>query len=38
MLLLNYCYADVDMKKDIVLCAVPYGGMLLLNNMIPHRR
>ncbi|KAK7103955.1 phytanoyl-CoA dioxygenase domain-containing protein 1 homolog [Littorina saxatilis] len=28
---------DVDMKKDIVLCEVPYGGMLLINNMIPHR-
>jgi len=27
----------VDVKRDTVLCAVPYGGMLLLNNMIPHR-
>lgn len=29
---------DVDLDKDIVTCPVPYGGMLLLNNMIPHRR
>ncbi|KAK7484969.1 hypothetical protein BaRGS_00023747 [Batillaria attramentaria] len=28
---------DVDLKKDVVLCPVPYGGMLLINNMIPHR-
>lgn len=27
----------VDLKKDVVLCPVPYGGMLLINNMIPHR-
>ncbi|KAL8590937.1 hypothetical protein ACOMHN_036764 [Nucella lapillus] len=27
----------VDGDKDIVLCEVPYGGMLLLNNMTPHR-
>ena len=26
------------MSKDIVTCAVPYGGALFLNNMIPHRR
>lgn len=29
---------EVDLDKDIVTCPVPYGGMLLLNNMIPHRR
>ena len=28
----------VDMNKDIKLCPVPYGGMVLFNNMIPHRR
>lgn len=28
---------EVDLDKDIVTCPVPYGGMLLLNNMIPHR-
>ena len=27
----------VDMKKDVVTCEVPLGGMLLLNNCIPHR-
>ena len=27
----------VDLKKDIVTCEVPFGGMLLLNNCIPHR-
>lgn len=28
---------DVKMERDRVICPVPYGGMLLLNNMIPHR-
>ncbi|KAK6999193.1 hypothetical protein BgiMline_008824, partial [Biomphalaria glabrata] len=28
---------NVDFEKDKVLCPVPYGGMLLINNMIPHR-
>ncbi|XP_071163553.1 phytanoyl-CoA dioxygenase domain-containing protein 1 homolog [Mytilus edulis] len=28
---------DVDVDKDIITCPVPYGGMLLLNNLIPHR-
>lgn len=28
----------IDLEKDIITCPVPYGGMLLLNNMIPHRR
>ena len=27
----------VDMEKDVVTCEVPFGGMLLLNNCIPHR-
>ncbi|XP_034325415.2 phytanoyl-CoA dioxygenase domain-containing protein 1 [Magallana gigas] len=27
----------IDLEKDIITCPVPYGGMLLLNNMIPHR-
>ncbi|XP_046548110.1 phytanoyl-CoA dioxygenase domain-containing protein 1-like [Haliotis rubra] len=27
----------VDLDKDIKLCPIPYGGMLLINNMIPHR-
>lgn len=27
----------VDMKKDSKLCPIPYGGMLLFNNIIPHR-
>ena len=27
----------VDMKKDVVTCEVPLGGMLLINNCIPHR-
>merc|ERR1712110_1348440 len=28
---------DVTVAKDKVLCEVPYGGMLLINNLIPHR-
>ena len=27
----------VDMERDVVTCEVPFGGMLLLNNCIPHR-
>ena len=26
------------MKKDVASCEVPYGGFLLFNNIIPHRR
>ena len=26
-----------DMDKDVVTCEVPLGGLLLLNNLIPHR-
>ena len=26
-----------DMEKDVVTCEVPFGGMVLLNNSIPHR-
>ncbi|CAH1792836.1 unnamed protein product [Owenia fusiformis] len=28
---------NVDLENDIITCPVPYGGMLLINNMIPHR-
>jgi len=28
----------VDMEKDIVTCEVPYGGVLFMNNAIPHQR
>ncbi|OWF37078.1 uncharacterized protein LOC110440617 [Mizuhopecten yessoensis] len=28
---------DADIPSDIRTCPVPYGGMLLLNNVIPHR-
>ncbi|XP_046567731.1 1-deoxypentalenic acid 11-beta-hydroxylase-like [Haliotis rubra] len=27
----------VDMERDRRICPVPYGGMLLLNNLVPHR-
>ncbi|KAK3715067.1 hypothetical protein QZH41_012139, partial [Actinostola sp. cb2023] len=27
----------VDMQKDIVLCEVPMGGILFINNLVPHR-
>ena len=27
----------VDLKRDIVTCEVPFGGILFLNNCIPHR-
>ena len=29
---------DIDVQKDFITCPIPYGGMLLLNNLIPHRR
>lgn len=28
---------DVDVKRDTVMCEVPFGGFLLFNNMTPHR-
>ena len=28
----------VDMASDVVTCEVPFGGVLFLNNVIPHRR
>ena len=27
----------VDMTRDAVTCPVPFGGVLLLNNLLPHR-
>ncbi|GAB1607425.1 uncharacterized protein LOC115228194 [Argonauta hians] len=27
----------VDVEKDVITCHVPYGGMLLFQNIIPHR-
>lgn len=27
----------VDMDNDVITCPVPYGGMLLFNNLTPHR-
>ena len=27
----------VDMKSDVVTCEVPFGGVLFMNNAIPHR-
>jgi hypothetical protein len=29
---------DVDLEKDTEKCVIPYGGMLLFNNMTPHQR
>lgn len=31
-------FAGVDMDNDVITCPVPYGGMLLFNNLTPHRR
>ncbi|KAJ7374243.1 hypothetical protein OS493_007322 [Desmophyllum pertusum] len=28
---------DVDFEKDIALCEVPFGGVLFINNLVPHR-
>lgn len=28
----------VDVEKDLVTCEIPFGGILLMNNAIPHRR
>ena len=30
--------AGVDMEKDIKTIPVPYGGLVLFNNLTPHRR
>ena len=29
---------DVDMEKDVVTCEMPFGSVLFLNNIIPHRQ
>jgi len=36
--LLIHCISDINLETDVITCPVPYGGMLLLNNLIPHRR
>ncbi|XP_076090854.1 putative alpha-ketoglutarate-dependent hypophosphite dioxygenase [Mytilus galloprovincialis] len=28
---------EIDINKDLDVCPVPYGGMVLFNNVIPHR-
>jgi len=38
LLLFLLVYLDVDFEKDIVLCEVPFGGVLFINNLVPHRR
>ena len=31
-------FAGCDLEKDTVTCEVKYGGLLLLNNLVPHQR
>ena len=31
-------FLGVDIDNDVITCPVPYGGMLLFNNLTPHRR
>lgn len=31
------CQLGVDMAADVVTCEVPFGSVLFLNNLIPHR-
>ena len=38
LLLFLPVYLDVDFEKDIVYCEVPFGGVLFINNLVPHRR
>lgn len=39
MFLTSICtHSGVDMDNDVITCPVPYGGMLLFNNLTPHRR
>jgi hypothetical protein len=28
---------ECDVSRDVVTCPVPYGGMVIFNNMVPHR-
>ncbi|XP_071162484.1 1-deoxypentalenic acid 11-beta-hydroxylase-like [Mytilus edulis] len=28
---------DIDLENDLKICPIPYGGMLLFNNLVPHR-
>lgn len=29
---------DCDLQSNVITCPVPYGGVLLFSNMIPHQR
>ena len=29
---------EVDMERDVVTCEMPFGSVLFLNNIIPHRQ
>jgi len=37
-LLVFFLLKGCDLEKDLVTCEVNYGGLLLLNNLIPHQR
>ncbi|XP_076099551.1 uncharacterized protein LOC143069006 isoform X2 [Mytilus galloprovincialis] len=30
-------HQDIDLENDLKICPIPYGGMLLFNNLVPHR-
>jgi hypothetical protein len=36
--LFDWLFSGIDIEKDIKVCEVPFGGLILFNNMIPHRR
>ena len=37
-ILFTYVHVDVDLEKHIQVVDVPYGGMVLFSNVIPHQR
>ena len=38
IILVTCCIPGVDLEKDIRVIPVSYGGLVLFQNMIPHRR
>jgi len=33
-----HLFIGCNLKKDVETCEVMYGGLLLLNNIVPHQR
>lgn len=38
ILVVSIYFEDVNVEKDTVTCEIPFGGLLLFSNILPHRR